>query len=227
MKIACVYIYPNAGEGGYFEHAARFLQSYTDHPAGLEHDSVIVCNGTPASDETKFIFGGLSNVSFLDHDGSGYDIGGFQLAARTVACDLMVFFGSTAYVRQPNWLARMVQAYKDHGDTLYGSMGNQGATNVGVWPHVRTTGFWLSRALFNRYPVQVTRPDQRYPFEHGANGLTSWVISQNKDVWIVPASEGDWLLQACDMIPNGFHQGSQDNLLVGDKLSRPPYHPYE
>jgi hypothetical protein len=225
MRVAIVYIFPNGGEGGYVEQAIRFLQSYTDFPAGAEHDSVIVCNGTPATDETRFIFGGLPNPIFLDHDGSGYDIGGFQAAARAVPADLMVFFGSSAYVRQRHWLVRMIDAFNRHGDTLYGTMGNQGATNVGVWPHVRTNGFWLSPSLFNRYPIKVTDPSQRYPFEHGQHGLTSWIVQQGLQPWIVSTHTGDWVLQTCDRIPNGFHQGDQSNLLVGDRLSCPPYYP--
>ncbi len=222
MKVSLVYIYPNAGAGGYAELAFRFLQTYHDCLPGMDHDTIIVCNGSPATDETRFYFGSLPNVSFLDRDGAGYDIGGFQAAARAYPADLMVFFGSTAYFRHPGWLLKVVQAFQLHGDTLYGTMGNQGAQNVGVWPHVRTTGFWLSPSLFNRYPIQVTDPSQRYPFEHGANGLTSWVVNQGLQPWIV-GMEGDWTLQACDSMPGGFHNGNQDNLLIGDRLSAPPY----
>jgi hypothetical protein len=206
------------------EQAIRFLQSYADYPAGIDHESVIVCNGSPATDETRFFFGGMPNLTFLDHDGSGYDIGGFQAAARTVPADLMVFFGSSAYLRQKNWLTMMVDAYRRHGDTLYGSMGNQGAMACGVYPHIRTTGFWLSTALMNRYPIRITTPEQRYPFEHGATGLTTWVMQQGLQPWVT-SMVGDWVLQACDTIPEGFHHGNQVNLLTGDRLTMPPYYP--
>ena len=222
MKVAITYIYPNAGEGGYFDLAVRFLDSYGKFPPGMDHDSIIVCNGSPATDETKFYFGSLPNLICLEHDGSGYDIGGFQLAARTVPCDLMVFFGSTAYLRQPNWLVRMVDAFQRHGDTLYGAMGNQGVGDI--YPHIRTTGFWMSPALLNRYPIQVTRPEQRYEFEHGRSGLTTWAIQQGKQPWVVSAV-GDWVLQSCNSVPGGYHNGNQESLLTGDRLTRPPYHP--
>ena len=227
MKVSIVYIFPNGGANGYEELAFRFLQTYHEHPPGMDHESIIVCNGTPASEETKFYFGSLPNAIFLDHDGSGYDIGGFQAASRAHPADMMVFFGSTAYFKHAGWLVRMVQAFQTHGDTVYGVMGNQGQLNVGVYPHIRTTGFWLSSSLFNQYPVQVTRPEQRYAFEHGPDGLTSWAIKQGRQPWIISMSAGDWVLQACDHIPDGFHQGTQENLLVGDRLSRPPYYPVE
>lgn len=223
MKVAITYIYPNAGAGDYFDLAVRFLDSYGKFPPGMDHDSIIVCNGQPATDETRFYFGSLPNLTCLDHDGSGYDIGGFQMAARTVPCDLMVFFGSTAYLNHPNWLFRMVESFNSHGDTIYGAMGNQGAQHAWVYPHIRTTGFWLSPALFNRYPIQVTRPEQRYEFEHGATGLTTWAIQQGKQPWVI-AGDTDWVLGACDNIPNGYHRGDQSNLLAGDRLTLPPYY---
>lgn len=225
MKTAIVYIYPNAGAGGYFELAIRFLESYHAHPPGMDHESVIVCNGTPASEETQFYFGSLPNLVMLNHDGSGYDIGGFQAAARNHPCDLMVFFGSTAYLKHTGWLVRMVEAYHRHGDTIYGAMGNQGAQHAHVKPHIRTTGFWLSPALMNRHPIIVTRPEQRYEWEHGVTSLTSWLVSQGKQPWVVSARDGEWLLQACDSIPNGYHNGDQSNLLCGDRLTCPPYYP--
>lgn len=224
MKIAVTYIYPNAGAGGYFELAMRFMQTYHEHPPGLDHDTVIVCNGKPGTDETRFYFGSLPNLTLLDHDGSGYDIGGFQAAARNYPCDLMLFFGSTAYFRHANWMKRVVESFNTHGDTIYGAMGNQGAQHAHVKPHIRTTGFWLSPSLMNSYPILVTRPEQRYEYEHGVSGLTSWLISQGKQPWVVSVYSGDYVLQACDSIPEGYHNGNQTNLLFGDRLTCSPYY---
>jgi hypothetical protein len=135
-----------------------------------------------------------------------------------------VFFGASAYLKRAGWLNRMVEAREHHGEGLYGCMGNRGHIAVGVHPHIRTTGFWISSALFNSYPHAITRPEQRYGFEHGPDSLTSWTYRQGKRVMVVGWSgcyeQGRW-----DSIPNGFHRGNQSDLLSGDRNSEPPYHP--
>ena len=157
----------------------------------------------------------------MHHDNSGQDIGAFQLAARENPCDLMVFFGATAYLRGPNWLARMVQAWQKHGDTLYGSTANSGAGHL--QPHIRTTGFFLSTALFNAYPHQI-RTEDRYNFEHSVASITSWIKGRGLIPWLVywdrELRERNW-----DDGPNGYHQNSQSNVIVGDRLTMPPFHP--
>lgn len=221
MKLAIVYIYPLAGLGHHLGQAIRFIDSYHQHPPGMDHETVIVCNGGPANDETRILFGSLPNVTLLEHDDSGKDIGGYQMAARSFPCDLMVFLGGSTYIKQNDWLARVSDSFIRNGDTLYGVMGNRGSGSI--HPHIRTTGFWMSPSLFNQYPVQISRDEQRYPFEHGQNCLTSWIYRQNKNVWVV-AWDGEYLQPDWDAIPNGFHSGDQSNLLVGDRLTEPPYY---
>ena len=220
--IVVVYIFPMNGAGGFFDLALRFIQTYTKFPAGHDHQVVVVCNGSPVTEEAQCLFGEIQNCLFLEHDNSGYDIGGFQKASREIPGDLMVFFGATAYIRGPGWLARMVDAWQKHGDTLYGTTGNRGHVAVGVQPHVRTTGFFLSASLFNQYPHQVTTPGGRYPFEHGPECLTTWIKSRRLHPFIV-AWTGEYPEALWDSIPNGFRQGNQSNVITGDRMTRIPY----
>ncbi len=185
---------------------------------------MIICNGGKANDETRYLFGSLPNVTLLEHDDSGFDIGGFQLAARTHPCDMMVFFGGNTYLRRPGWLNQMVWAWEKYGDCLYGSTGNQGDMRFNVFPHVRTTGFWCSPALVNAHPLRCTHNGLRYEYEHGATGLTTWATGQGKQAWIV-AWSGIWSLYSCDSIPNGFRSGDGSNVLIGDRMTEPPYGP--
>lgn len=218
----CVYTFPLNGASGFFDLALRFIQSYMLSPAGADHQMVVVCNGSPVTDEAECLFGEIPNCVLMEHDNSGYDIGAFQKVSREFPGDLMVFFGATAYIKGAGWLARMEQAFKDYGDTLYGAMGNRGNYHYSVEPHIRSTGFWLSSALFNQYPHKVTTPDGRYPFEHGRNCLTSWVKSKRRIPYVV-TWDGVYPETAWDTIPNGYHQGNQSNLLCGDRLTRIPY----
>ncbi len=227
QKIVLVYIYPLNGDGGFADRACTFVASYVQHPPELEHETVIVCNGAVATETSRALFNPIPRCSFLHHDNSGWDIGGFQAAARAVPCDLMVFCGANAYFRKPGWLPRMVEVAAEYGDTLYGSTGNQGDTRVGVYPHVRTTGFWCSPKLMADFPHVVTQPGpvERYAFEHGQACLSNWVKAQGKQPWIA-----GWdcvkRLEECDSMPNGFHQGDQSNIVVGDRLTAPPYYPH-
>lgn len=227
FRVAIVYIYPRNGAGEYMGKAGQFLESYVNHPPGIAHDTVIVSNGAAVSDHTTALFGDMPGCSFIEHDNSGWDIGGFQKAAATVPCDLMVFFGAHSYFRGPNWLARMVEIWQQHGDTLYGCTGNQGNVACGVWPHIRTTAFWCSPKLMNAYPHKISSEGsggQRYEMEHGKNCMTNWIKSIGKHPWIV-----GWNTVAhvdnCDSIPGTYHQGSQHNVMVGDRLTCAPYHP--
>lgn len=225
MKIIVVYVCPLIGGNPYLDLAARFLESYHRFPAGYPHESLVVCNGVAPNDEIRFMFDVMENSRCMYHDNSGFDIGAFQHAARdNPDSDLMVLFGATAYIRGPGWLARVAESFAKRGNALYGVMGNRGDSRVGVYPHIRTTGFWLPTALFNQYPMQVKDPGERYPFEHGPNCLTSWIKKKGYVPWVV-SWHGEHRWEEWDSFPGGFHRGQQEGLIFGDKLSMPPYYP--
>lgn len=226
LKITVVYVYPLDGKQGFAPRAAEFVASYEKYPPGIAHDTLIVCNGEPAADSSKALFNPLPNVTFINHDNSGWDIGAFQLAARQSSSDMMVFFGSHTYLKKAGWLKRMAEVFERYGNTLYGSTGNQGEPIAGVHPHVRTTAFWCSPKLFARYPHMITQggaQGQRYEMEHGRNCLTTWISNQGLQPWIV-GWDCIYPLSKCDSMPNGFHHGDQSNLLAGDRLTAPPYY---
>lgn len=222
MKVCVVYIYHLGGAHGAYDNAFRFLHSYHAHPTLIDHQMIVACNGAPANEDTQLLFSSVPNCLFMEHDNSGYDIGAFQRAAQEYPCDLMVFFGNSAYIRGQGWLERMVDSYSKHGNKLYGSMENSGHIAVGVWPHIRTTGFWMDPKLLNAYPHKVTLSTQRYGFEHGRECLTSWCL-QTTGALVVTWS-GEYEKKYWGQIPEGFHRGSQSNLITGDKNSAPPFY---
>lgn len=223
MKVTVVYVYPLIGDERYLNLAIRFLSTYHQFPPGMDHESVVVCNGSPPDAEIGFLFGSLPNLTVTHHDNSGFDCGAYQYASRTYPADMMVFFGASAYFKRAGWLNRMLEGYLQNGPGLYGSMGNRGNVRVGVHPHIRTTGFWMSSQLFNAYPHTISRPEQRYGFEHGPDCLTSWVYRQRQRVMVVGWS-GCYEQGAWDSIPNGFHRGDQSDILSGDRNSAPPFY---
>ena len=222
MRIALVYIYPLDGRDVHGERAMRFIDSYHRNPPGLDHSTVIVCNGGSTCAYTGFVFSSLPQASMLWHNDEGMDIGGFLSAAWATDCDLMVFCGGNSYFRNPGWLVRVRDSFLKHGDTLYGSTGNQGVGST--QPHIRTTGFWCSPQLLRAYPKQTIQNHERYEFEHGNTSLTSWVKARGLQPWVVTMA-GEYPLQACDSAPGGYHRGAQENLLMGDRMTCPPFHP--
>lgn len=222
MRIEIVYVFPFAGKNGYLELANRFLNTYHTFAPGIDHGTIIACNGAKADDETQYLFSSLPNVKFMEHDNSGYDLGAHQKAAATYDCDLMVFFGASAYIKCAGWLQRFAEAFERRGDTLFGCMGNRGAVQFGVYPHIRTTGFAMSPSLFRKYPHKVTKPEQRYPVEHGPQCITSWIYGRGKQPYVV-TWDGEYQMAEWDNIPEGYHQGMQSNLLTGDRMTAPPF----
>lgn len=225
MKIAVVYCFPT--HGAYFENAVRFVSTYNLYPAGVEHELIIVSNGgKPTGDMSCLIAAVAQEPKIHVHDNTGYDIGAFQSVAACNPCDMMVFFGSSAYLRGANWLRRMAKAFESRGRSdLYGCTANCGDARCGVSPHIRTTGFWCAPIFMNMYPFRVKSPEQRYPFEHGQACFTTWMKTQGHRAFMVTwDQESEW--PAWDSVPNGFHRGDQSGIIAGDRLTAPPFYPH-
>lgn len=221
-RVEVVYVYV-ANNQSYHSQAINFIESYQKNPPGAEHKTTIVCNGGEPPDGLREAFHLLQNVSFMAHDNSGFDIGGFQHAARQSSADLMLFLGASTYFCGPGWLNRVIQSFQAHGDALYGAMGNRGDPGVRVNRHIRTTGFWMTPHLLNQYPITVTQLEQRYEFEHRTNCLTEWCIRNGKRAWVV-SWDGEYLWTDWDRIKNGYRRGDQSNLIFGDHLTTPPFY---
>ena len=222
MNVAIVYVYAPAAGVNCENYLFRFLKSYNDFPPGVEHETIVVLNGARATSEITCLFSSLTNCSFIEHDNSGYDIGAFQCAAKCYPCDMMVFFGSSTYFQWAGWLSRMKSVFLKYGNAQYGAMGNRGNVSVGVWPHIRTTAFWMNPKLMNDCPNRVTRPDQRHPFEHGKDCFTEWVKSQGLNSWVVTRTQ-ELLWKDWDNSINGYSKGNQSNMLAGDRMTERPY----
>ena len=218
-----VYCFPTAGDQ-WLPLAWRFINTYHQFNPMAQHRTTIVLNGPDPGESIRGLFRTLPEVKFLNHDNSGYDIGAYQAASAQSTADLIAFFAASTYFRVPSWLNRMVLSLRGRGPGVYGAMGNRGDGRVNVWPHLRTTAFWTTPTLFNAYPHKVTQPHQRYPFEHGSNCYTEWIRRQGLKAMVV-TTQGEYEWVDWDNC-GGFHRGDQAALLVGDRLSEPPYWPH-
>lgn len=223
-----VYVYPANGNLNPMHkfNGKRFADTYESFPAEYDHQVLVVSNGEEPSGRTQRVFGKCQNLTFMVHDNSGWDIGAFQHAARNFPdTELMVFFGNSGYLRGPGWLKRMVEVAEQQPNTLWGSMVHGGFIPGGIWPHVRTTGFWMSANLLLQYPILVTDPGQRYPFEHGPNCLTMW-CAQNGHGVMCATFNAVYDMNHFGSIPDGYHNGTQSQMITGDRCSCPPFYPF-
>lgn len=219
LRVVVLYIYPVFG-GKHDFLAKRFTDSYTRHFPEVAHKLVVVANGGEPTPVMRETFANI-NCDWIVHDDTGWDIGAYRKAARVIPCEMMVFMGGTAFVLGRGWLERMIEAFKKHGpEHIYGSTASHGGTS-----HIRTTGWWCDPKLLNSYPFPPTTSDQgsRYEFEHGKTSFTNWVLKRGGKAlmvtWTQEVEKEGW-----DLIPNGFHRGDQSALIVGDRLTEPPYH---
>lgn len=227
MNIIVVYCYPFNGRDGRRQHAERFVDTYRRFPGHADHTLVVVSNGEPPDHNTTRLFDTLPKVSYFLHDDSGWDIGAYQHVARDIKADLMVFMGGSAYLRREGWLKRIEEVANQYGTkNLFGSMPS-GGNGAGVWDHIRTNGFWMHPEVMLGYPVLIHDPGQRYPFEHGSNCLTQWCARTLKVGVAAVTFDGVYGMDKWQNIPEGFRNGQQKALLIGDRLSCPPfYHCY-
>lgn len=217
------YVYV-ANNESYRNMATRFLDSYHQYTPGYEHSTVICCNLGMPGKEMKARFMELPRARFFMHDNSGFDIGAYQAAARQSNADLLLFLTASTFFNGPGWLKRAVEVYQKHGDALYGTMGNRGDARYNVNRHIRSTGFWITRHLFNQYPVKVKTRDQRYEFEHKRNCITEWCMRNGlKALVVTPDKEYEW--ENWDDDPEGFNRGQQKNVMIQDHICEPPYYP--
>lgn len=222
-KVAVVYVFVTGQSPVYSLAAHKFSTKVQLCPAGVDHEMIVVCNGPPPVQTESDLFCGLPSLRFIQSDDRAFDISAFQDAAQQTDADLMIFLGGNTYPTRPDWAKKCLEIWQQYGDGIYGAMGNQGDEQVNVTPHLRTTGFWMPRKLFNAYPIKVNAASARYEFEHGKTSISNWVRQKGLPALVVGWHDTRDVLVA-DSLPDGFHKGSQSNLIFRDRLTDPPYH---
>jgi hypothetical protein len=103
-----------------------FLDSYRAHPAGLEHDLHIVLKGFPnqsALTAARALFGTLP-INTIEVDDTGYDIGSYFSAARSVSNQKLLFFNTFSEILADGWLDHFASALAMPGVGLVGATGS-------------------------------------------------------------------------------------------------------
>lgn len=219
MKVCLVYVFPCLADEHHVELALRFITTYREHPAGMEHELVVVCNGGGPSQPLSWhgeklwsprdLFSFIPGTQFFLHDNSGFDIGAYQAVAKHIDADIMVCLGQSVYFHREGWLKRWATGWESYGPGMYGPFASHQ-----IRPHLNTTAFAVPPGFFQRYyPEKVNTHDQRYAFENSSMAFWSRVNSARKSVALV-TWDGVWAPTNWRKPKNILWKGDQSNCLM-------------
>lgn len=210
MKTAFIYL-DIAHDPSYESHSRRFVETYSQFPAGVDHELVIGIVGAEANAEARSRknFASLK-CTFQTEPVAGWDITHHQSISKNLDCDFAVFSTSRTYFWRAGWLKRLVEARIQFGEGLYGAVGS-----YEVSPHLRTCLFGCNPKALRDFPHLVdTRPKAGW-FEAGKWNFTKRFNHRAYMVtWDGIYQQADWRTP-----PNIFRRGDQSNMLMKDKHS--------
>ncbi len=209
MKIAIVYCCVTHGPKT-ADFAARFASSYHEHPPGIEHDVLVMCNGGPLPTEIGLLFAGLPALFVPRENDPGWDISAYLAAAHGPGAkyDFLLCLGETTYFHRAGWLKRIAEEWAKHGEGIYGCF----SSHV-LRPHLNTTAFATSPAMLRAYKRPVRNKRDRYQFEHGEESFWRQHYCQGKPALLVTWTEALGP-RAWRNPPNIMWRGDQSNCLV-------------
>ncbi len=221
MKIDFCFCLPRGDE--HVGLAYRFLSTYVSFPPHVEHNMILLTD--PGYEEQAVeLFRMLPNVRAVSTPDAGKDLSRYFAWAEQTDADVMLCMGGSTYCRRAGWGLKAISAFQRLGEVnLYGACGHTGQGPV--QPHIRTTGFWCSPKVMRKYPLRPQNHAERYQVEHGVGCLSSWFTNQGHKALVVSFA-GEWDLAHANDDPNGYARGTQFNLLLGDRLTCPPYQAY-
>lgn len=122
-KVGVVYLYRFA-EGE--TPVRRFLQTYRDHPAGIDHDLCVVFKGFHAGDSLargRALFRDFP-IHCIEHVDVDYDIGSYRYAANLLPNPRLIFLNTFSQILADNWLAHFDHALDIPEVGLVGATGS-------------------------------------------------------------------------------------------------------
>jgi hypothetical protein len=180
------------------------------YPPGVDHETLVICNGGPPSQQIRTILFGLPHIQFFPRNNAGWDIGGYVDASKgpALGADMILCLGETVHFHRAGWLKRLVEAWETHGEGMYGVF----ASNV-IRAHLNTTAFATAPKFLAQYPVEVVTRKQRYEFEHGAWGFWRLLSREAKPTLLV-TWDGVWKPHEWRRPANILWRGDQSNCLM-------------
>lgn len=215
------YCFP-AGDQ-FLTDAFSFLQTYLAFPAQVEHTLVLLTD--PGYEQTALdMFSVAADVVAVATPDHAKDLSRYQAYSKQCQASCLMMLGGSSYARRPGWGLRALTAFRTLGpNAILGACGHTGAGPV--HRHIRTTGWWTSPALLRQFPYWPTNIGGRYQMEHGqGTSLTAWADKMGYKSWAINFGS-EYTLDRANDDPDGYggRNKTHANLLIGDRLTRPPY----
>lgn len=187
----------------------RWLRTYEQFKPEIAHDLIVVDSDVAAPPGEH----GKHTDDFRVYTGGGWDCGIWQWLAKTVDCDLLICTNTSTYFTRAGWMERFVEAFKQHGPGLYGSM-----TSLEVSPHVRTPVYVFPPEIMRDYPMLCDSRPKTYTFEclGMKDTFTSFCRQKGLPTMLV-TWDGCYDLPDWRKPDNIFRRGDQSNILVKDR----------
>jgi hypothetical protein len=121
----------------------EFIDSYRLHPAGFEHELVLMLKGftTPrASEPYRQLVADLSGLRFISVEDAGLDIGSYLTVSRRLPHRRLLFTNSYSRIQAEGWLASMAEAHEQPGVGIAGSTGSWASVGSMLSYQLRESG---------------------------------------------------------------------------------------
>jgi hypothetical protein len=220
-----------------------FVASYRAHPAGAEHELVVVSNGVTDRSLLRELDGVEHRLIELDEP--VLDLAAYDRAARALTHERLCFLNSYSVILGDDWLAHLARALDEPDAAIVGATASwesqaewrRGAPRYWLYqltglrearrdyprfpnPHIRTTGFMIPRELLLELGLGGA-VDKRaaYMLESGWNGITRELRRRGRRALVVGRDGRSFDVD--DWPASGtFRLGDQDNLLISDNQTR-------
>ncbi len=212
------------------EHAVRFMRSYQAFHAGIDHRLYVALKGFETAggvEEAGRILGGLDHQAIVVPE-EGRDIGAYLAISQRLSEARVCFLNSHSEILGGHWLLKLDRNLDQPRVGMVGATGSYESLHAldPVFPafpnpHLRTNAFMVDVSLFRDITADVKILGRRdaFLFESGQRSMTHRVLSRGLRVLTVGRNgrgyDVDWWPWS-----NGFRQGGQENLLVGDNQTR-------
>jgi len=134
----------------------RFLQSYRNHPAGVEHELILLMKGFDSDAEAAAYRGHAEDVSsrWISVSDHGYDVTAYLFAGRELPHERLCFVNSFSSILIDSWLELLSSALERPGVGLVGATGSWGSQLSHIRFDLRLGGLY-SRLYEDRTRTQL------------------------------------------------------------------------
>lgn len=227
-KITIAYLAYNNEQIGYdISIVENFLKLYRKHPAGIDHELVLLAKNWTNIDTFEKLcnLAKENNIKMIYLPDDGFDIGAYFRASDFIKSEYVYFIGSNVEICADNWLKYSYNAFKkDKNIGLVGTMGSYEEGRSGVFPnpHIRTTCFMVKNNLFKKYASSQKIPQTKedtWELEHCANSLSNFVINSGLSL-VVVNSDGEIFYPDSWPYSQTYINNNNAKALMSDKWSR-------